>query len=630
MRVKEPDFRNRFDPAKLRETIESAEDAGHPAAAEEAGQASGPLPDLRAGGGGPSAAPADDREQGTESEKTERLSRLETGRFRLSLRFILSLFCFILLAWIETAAINGYTMPVYISVNGHLFGFAVADTLLLLASALLCGPDLLRGFRSFFTFRADARSLLAVAFVGALAVDIYLLFKPANFGGNYRMVYSAAASGILTMYLLGRLLRLRRLKYSARAYEADGAYYTLRKVAVQENSMDPDTHLTVCPVRIRRFPEEDMQNIDVRTPADSVARFLSPAVFAVAAAMMVFNLYQHHGLYDSVAAFAVVCCAGAPAMYEMCQALPLVRASRRLSRRHAMIAGYRAVRELQDCELAVVDAGMLFPPDAAVIQGIKPFSGARIEESILDAASIVNAADGPLARAFRELIRDTDSVPLRVPDEIVYKEEQGIRAVLGGRKVVAGSRELLRSCGIAAPPREFEAKYLAQGSDLFYLAEDGRLTAMFIVAYNASPEVRSAYRRLCRAGVTLLVRTSDPNVSPALIADKLGGDMENIRLLSEQETQSMEAAAAVASPDTLLSFDGSLRSYSDALLACLRLRGSISACAAVQTAGAVLGACIAAYCSLRSGIGVVTSIKMLEFQGIWALPALLIALLTRL
>ena len=628
MRAGETDFRKRFNPAKLRETIESAEDAGSSAPAEKAEPESVPTMGFPRDGADEVVFSSDG--QAAESEKRERMVRLETGRFRLSIRFIFSLFCFILLVWIETAAINGYTMPVYISINGHLFGFAVADTLLLLTCGLLCGPDLLRGFRSFFTFRADARSLLAVAFTGALAVDFYLLLKPTNFGGAYRMVYSAAAAGILTMYLLGRLLRLRRLRYSTRVYEAGGEYYTLRKVSVQENSEDPDTHLAVCPVKIRHFPEEDMSSADACTPADSVARFLSPTVFVAAAAMMLLNLFHHHGLYESVAAFAVVCCAGAPALYELCQTLPLVRASRRLFRKHAMIAGYRAVQELHDCEMAVVDAGMLFPPDAAVIHGIKTFSGARIEESILDAASIVNAADGPLARAFRQLIRDTDSVPLRNPDQIVYKEEQGICAVIGGKKVVAGSRELLRSCGVAAPPREFEAKYLAQGSDLFYLAEDGRLIAMFIVEYNASPEVRSAYRRLCRAGVALLVRTHDANVSPALIADKLGGDMENIRVLSEQEAQSMEVAAAVDSSATLVSFDGSLRAYADALLACLRLRASISACAAVQTAGAVLGACIAAYCSLQTGIGVITSLKMLEYQGIWALPALLIALLTRL
>ena len=605
------DTRRKFHLEKVREQIEAIEDGARPWPEQ---------PDAGAAAGAEAARAT--------QQRAAAVSSVDSRRFSLAIRFLFAAFFTVLLGWLETAALAGYPMPGPLSAGDHPRVFLAVDAGLLLAVGALCGPGLLRGFRSLVTFRAETGSLLAVAFVGALADAGYLLAVPAGFAGGRRLVYSAAAAAVLTLYLLGRLVRLRRVRHTACALAEGGAFYTLRRVAVGKKGSARPGSLAACPVRTGA-PDEVLGGQRAPTPADRIARVLAPVVLLGAAGVGGLNLWQRGSLAEAAASFAVVCCAGAPAVYELCQAVALLQTSRQLHRRRAALTGYAAVREFENADLLVVDADMLFPPENARIHGIKTFSGARIEEAVVDAASVVIAAKGPLAEAFRGLIRDTDAVLLQ-PERVVYREDQGICAMLGGKRIVAGSRDILRSFGIQAPPREYEAKYVSMGRDLFYLAEDGRLTAMFIVEYRAGRQTVSVFRRLMRAGVTMLVRTSDPNISASMIADRFGArQIRHLRMLGGDEAAARMAAAAADRAPVTLFFDGGLRSYADTLLACFRLRGTISAPAIVQTAGAVLGMALAAWLSLHDGISVITPVKLLEYQGVWAVPALLIALLRR-
>lgn len=613
MTAPECDTRRKFDLEKVREQIEAIEDGACPwPEAPEPGRAAGPE-DIRA---------AEERA----ARRAGAVRRMESRRFSLTVRFFFAVFFTVLLGWLETAAVNGYPMPGPFSAAEHPRAFLGVDAGLLLAVAALCGPALLRGFRSLVTFRAQTDSLLAVAFTGALADVVCRLARPAGSAGG-RLVYSAAAAAVLTLYLLGRLARLRRVRHTACALEG-GGFYTLRRVTADQKDAALRGEAIACPARVGE-PDGMLGGGPAATPADRAARVLAPAVLLAAAGMLALNLWLRRGVAEAFASFAVVCGAGSPAVYELCQALPLLRTSARLRRQRAALTGYAAVRDFRDAGRIVVDADMLFPPVNARIHGIKTFSGARIEEAIVDMASVVIAAEGPLAQAFRSLIRDTAGAPLLRPERVAYREDQGISAVLAGKQIVAGSREILRGCGIQAPPREYEAKYASMGRDLCYLAENGRLIAMFIVEYRVDKKTVSAFRRLTRAGVSMLVRTSDPNISASMIAERFGGHTSHLQVLSGAEISTLTMAAVADRSPVSLFFDGSLRSYAAALTACFRLGGTITAAACAQAAAAALGVALAAWLSLHGGIGVITPVKLLEYQGIWAVPALLIAWLRR-
>lgn len=613
MATPETDTRRKFDIEKVREQIEAIEDGASPwPRVTEPGDTAGPE-DIRA---------AEERA----ARRAGSADRIEARRFWLTVRFLCAVFFTVLLGWLETAALCGYPMPGPLSAADHPQVFLGVDAGLLLAVGALCGPALLHGFRSLVTFRARADSLLAVALVGALADVAGRLTRPAGSAGSVQ-VCSAAAAAVFTLYLLGRLVRLRRVRHTAYALGEGGAFYTLRRVPAHGGDAALGGGTVACPARVGK-PDEVLGNWAAATPAGRIARVLAPAVLLAAVGMLALNLWLRRGVNEALASCAVICEAGVPAVYELCQAVPFLRVSARLRRRRAGLTGYSAVSDFCNAGRIVVDADMLFPPQNSRIHGIKTFSGVRIEEAVVDMASVVIAAEGPLAQAFRSLIRETDTHLLQ-PDRVAYQEDQGVTAVLAGKQIVAGSRDILRACGIQAPPREYEAKYVSMGRDLCYLAENGRLAAMFIVEYRTDKKTMAAFRRLMRAGVSMLVRTSDPNISASMIAERFGGHVTHLQVLGGEETETLSAAAAADKTPVSLFFDGSLPAYADALIACFRLGGTTAAAAWVQAAAAALGVALTAWLSLHGGVGTVTPVKLLEYQGIWAVPALLIACLRR-
>ena len=203
----------------------------------------------------------------------------------------------------------------------------------------------------------------------------------------------------------------------------------------------------------------------------------------MALVFLVLNIIVGSGAYAAIASFAAICCIGAPVMLGLGLAIPFLNVSRRLRKKGAAVTGCEAVDEVAGVMSVIADSGMIFPPETVAVHAIKTFSGVKIEHAILDAASLISAVNGPLRDSFLALISEESRGALEKVENAIYADELGLCAVIEGRQVLLGSRDLLRTRNVETPSREFEAKYAAEGRDILYLASEGSLNAMFVVGY---------------------------------------------------------------------------------------------------------------------------------------------------
>ncbi len=181
------------------------------------------------------------------------------------------------------------------------------------------------------------------------------------------------------------------------------------------------------------------------------------------------------------------------------------------------IVGYDAVREYGSTHAVALDAIDLFPENSVLLHGIKTFSGTRIDEAILDAASVSVRAGGPLSHVFRRMIVNKVDM-LHEVDTLVYEQDMGLSGWVSGRRVLIGNRRLLDNHGIDIPSKDYEERYAKNGRQLVYLSIAGELSAMFVISYMADPTVKKTLTDLTNRRVTLLIRTCDPNITEELIA----------------------------------------------------------------------------------------------------------------
>ena len=556
------------------------------------------------------------------TQKEELFEQLNSQIYSLSARFIFSAFAFILLAWIEIAAVYGFALPSFVSINTSVFYFALANLLLLFFATLLCGKVTLIGAVNLVRLKPDSASLVTVAILGALASNLYLLIKPKSYVNGDLLIFSAVAAACLTFNLLGRILHLVRAKNGLFAIPEDKPSSVVRKVSI---SNAENSGRAACPTS-GSVLDCYIESTFAPTIADYIARIMSPILLIIATLFLGAEFIAERGLYHAVNSFAAICCVGAPVMFELCISLPMQLVSKRLRKYSVVVTGYDAIAAFSDIGSVVVKAEMLFIPEASIVHGIKTFGKSKIEKSILDTASVINAVGGPLAPSFLALISEENKEVLETVENIVYRDEMGLCAKIDGEAIFVGNRDLLRRYEIEVPSREFEAKYSAEGHDILYYAVGNEINAVFIVSYGAHKTLLPIIKRLERTGVTLLVETTDANITPSMICDKFGININSVKLLTSTQAKDLRKEAETKKTPALIAASGHIRSFGEAVLACIRLDGTLGATTAVQVAGSVLGVGLIIFFGFSSGTNIFNPVKLLEFQGIFALPALLIAL----
>src|SRR5699024_4414492 len=99
-----------------------------------------------------------------------------------------------------------------------------------------------------------------------------------------------------------------------------------------------------------------------------------------------------------------------------------------------------------------------------------------------------------------------------------YEDGGGIVGQVDGKTVYIGSRALLINHHIEVPAREEESQFTAGNKSVIYIAVGGSIAALLVLTYTADRRRKNELQRLEDSGVSILVRTTDPNVTGALVS----------------------------------------------------------------------------------------------------------------
>ena len=308
---------------------------------------------------------------------------------------------------------------------------------------------------------------------------------------------------------------------------------------------------------------------------------------------------------------------------------PLLRACWRALCRGGMLAGWDAVDAYGDIHALSVDAADLFPSESMLLHGIKTFSGTRIDEAIMDAAAVSISAGGPLAGIFRRVIENKTDM-LQPVDTLVYEQDMGVSGWVGGRRVLVGNRRLLENHGVDVPSLAYENRYAKDDRQLVYLSIAGELSAMFVVSYTADEGIALALQDMTRAGVTLIVRTCDPNVTEDLLCRVFDLDGYYVELMDAPSGRVYEQmiAGETDQEEAVAASNGRVEGIASVVNSCRRLRIGGALAVAAVVVGSCLGLGLSAFLTFFSGVPL-PALYMLAYLAVWTLADMLMPLFRR-
>ena len=585
---------------------------------------------------GEEAAPAADQDTGesiedyTSPEDAKSISFELRGDMReLSMRMMITGVCTALLALVNlifggqfaAGGDAGQKPVVYVILSVILLGVAVG----------VCYRTIGNGLKALFAFNANSDSAAAVAAVAVGVQTLLSVFFPRELVDGELHLYGVLLAAILFVNSAGKLCMLRRIhsnfrfvtsredKYSLRLYDDYNTSLKMAKDAVAEK---PVIAYQCRAGFLKRFLELSY----TPDPSESASQVLAPMGLIASLVLCIACLLITRSVPTALSAFAAACCACVAVANMAAVNLPISRLCKTARRAGAMVVGYEAVDRLGDVNAVLVDAEELFPRGTVVLGGIKTFGDrAGAEEAIMAASALMRETGGPLSGVFDQVISENEDALPQVED-FTYEDGGGIVGQVDGKTVYIGSRALLINHHIEVPAREEESQFTAGNKSVIYIAVGGSIAALLVLTYTADRRRKNELQRLEDSGVSILVRTTDPNVTGALVSRLFGIDAASVSVLEGQTAATAQQLleGTVARADALAATKGRVESMMSVISACVAQKRTIGLVVAVQNAAVVLGFVLVAFLACFGAMSQLTSLVLFLFQAFWVLVVLLL------
>ena len=554
---------------------------------------------------------------------------LRSDMRELSLRMMITGVCTVLLAIVNLifggqfsgGGDPGSTPVVYVILTVVFLGVAVG----------VCYRTIGNGLRALFSFNANSDSAAAVAAVAVAVQTIGSIFFRSDLADGKLHLYAVLLAAILFVNAAGKLTMIRRIhsnfrfvtsreqKYSVRTYDDYNTSLKMTKDCVAEKPLIAYQCKTGF---LKRFLELSY-NPD---PSESASQLLAPIGLIASLVLCIACLLITRSVPAALSAFAAASCACVAVSNMLSVNLPVSRLCKTARRAGAMVVGYEAVEQLGNVNAVLVDAEEIFPRGTVVLGGIKTFGNrAGAEEAIMAASALMKEIGGPLSGVFDQVISENEDALPEV-EKFSYEDGGGIVGRVDGKKIYIGSRSLLINHRIEVPAREEETQYASGNKSIIYIAVDAAVSAMLVLTYSADRRRKNELQRLEDSGISVLVRTTDPNVTPQLVSRLFGVDVASVGILEGQlgDTARKLTGENIPRADAVVATKGRMESMMNVISACVEERRTVSLVVAIQNAAVILGFVLVAFMACFGGMKQLSSFILFAFEVFWLLVVLVI------
>ncbi len=495
----------------------------------------------------------------------------------------------------------------------------------------ICYRTVGNGLKALFSLTADSDSGCAVAAIAVAVQTLGAVFFQKDLADGSLHLYAVVLTFLLFLNAAGKLTMLRRIhsnfrfvsgkegKYAVRVFEDYNTSLKMTKDVVAEK---PLIAYQCRAGFLKRFLELSYSP----DPTESSSQLLAPIGLLSSLVLCICSLLVTKSVSSALSALAAACCACVAGSNMLAMNLPLSRLCKTARRAGGMVVSYAAVEQLGDVNAVVLDAGELFPPGTVVLGGIKTF-GERIaaEDAIMSASALMKEIGGPLSSVFDQVISENEDALPEV-EKYHYEPGGGIVGWVDGHKIYIGNRALLINNRIELPAREEETQYASGNKSIVYIGVDTAAAAMLVLTYGADRRKKTELQRLEDSGISVLVRTTDPNVTAPLVARLFGVDTASVGILDsslgEEARKLMEEEAPRV--DALAATKGRMESMISVIAACVDQKRMAGLLVAIQAALVVCGFVLVAFMACFGGMKQLSSLILFLFElvGLIVLMAL--------
>lgn len=515
-------------------------------------------------------------------------------------------------------------LPVFLAPEQHLRPYLLALTVLTVLTALVGSSAMGGGLISFFKMRANSDTLAALAMLGAIGQCVYATVRSESGAVHPEdlTLYCAVAAISMFFNALGKMTMISRIQANFKIISSDRP----KKAVLLADDEGFCRHFVkgtprrpAVAVAAKADFFTDFLALSYSDKYDvGINRVVAPICLAGAAVVGLLTFIFTKGqMASAITAFTAILCVCSTFSATFIENVPLGKLTGKLAPKGGMVSGNKAVEDFCDISALVLSENDLFPKGHIQIHGIKALENGRVDEAILDVASVVCAANSAMSHVFLEMVGGNKKL-LKKVENISYENARGISAWVDSRRVLIGNAKMMQSHGVSMVEDNINPKLLQEGYEVFYLAVGGELAARFLVSYHIDEDLAVELDHMASLGKTLIVYTVDPNLSPEKIWS-LYGYPQNLIKIVPAELHPQYQALTAPRPEAMaeIAYTGRAATMVSALRACIAARSSILAATVVQLIQIALGYGLIALVAFLGTINTITVPVLVAYQLFW-------------
>lgn len=279
---------------------------------------------------------------------------------------------------------------------------------------------------------------------------------------------------------------------------------------------------------VKMVSEAQRSRAPIQRLADQVASYFVPAVLVVAAlAAVAWAVWGPepklmHALVIAVSVLLIAC----PCALGLATPMSIMVSTGRGAHEGVLVRNAEALEALERVDTVVVDKTGTLTEGKPKLTEVIAADGVSRGELLRAVASLEQASEHPLAAAIVAGAKET-GVALGQVSEFLSVTGKGVKGLVDGRRVAAGSAALLRDEGIDVNAIVETAETLRRdGSTVILAAIDQRVAGLIAVADPVKNSSRQVLDQLKASGVRVVMATGDNRTTAAAVAQKLGIQFE--------------------------------------------------------------------------------------------------------
>lgn len=520
--------------------------------------------------------------------------------------------------------------------GGSALVFVGVNLACLLLAAIIEFKEIGDLFKSFKTKNFGRSSVVCSALFAGILQSAAAFFYINNIE-NGTHIYAPVVFLPLVLIAIGDAIKnkndITNLKYLT---ENPKSLYSVSKVDDDNEAFEIGRGLLLGDPDIRysskiAFPSKFVEMTKRRVPENDLLGLAAPAVFIAAAVIAAVTGFVFKDIFTAISAFTGVVILGLPMSAVLSSADILKSSNKKLAEDNSFVSGYSAVDDAVRANAVVIDASDLFLYGGCNIYGIKPLHSMRIDEAILYTAAVIIQSGGTLCDVFDRIILSKREILPHV-ESLAYEEKLGCSGWINNQRVLVGNRELLANHNVEVPEKSVEEKYKTNGRQVLYLAVEGKTAALFVVGYKPNNNTGKYLNKLEKYGVSVLVRTTDPNITESMIEQYFDLPRNFVKIINPVAGKLFKKLYDTEKPkDTCgIIHDGKVDTLLRAFLSVFAIHDKIKISTVLQCIGIGIGILVEALLSFTSGLSQAGVLQILIFEIVWTLLVIFIPKLKRI